>query len=136
MLRFRRLCHAALCSILVMGCLPAPAAPPPSPPPPATTPRFVPRVALSRIDNGVPLLPDQRTRDQITVLRRRQVIGLFYLCLTEEGTVATVTMLKSTGFQAYDARLTAGVSHWRYRPFVVDGKPAPVCTEDSYTYGQ
>lgn len=114
----------------------APPPPPPPPPPPAATTREVPASALVRIDNAIPLIPDQLTQDQIRVLRRYRVIGLFHVCITEGGNVASITMLQSTGFQAYDARLLKGIRYWRYRPFLVDGQPVPVCTRASYTYFQ
>ena len=80
------------------------------------------------------IVPDQLTLDQSRVLRRYEVIGSFRLCITEAGSVAGVVMLESTGLQAYDAKLLAGIRKWRYRPFLVDGKPAPVCTTVYYGY--
>ena len=96
--------------------------------------RDVPAIALVRIDGGLPIDPDQMTWDQSRVLRRRRVIGSFYLCITGGGNVASVTMLESTGLQAYDAKVMEGIRHWRYRPYLVDGQPAPVCTTVYYGY--
>ena len=113
---------------------PAAPPPPPPPPPPATTTTDVPAIALVRIDGGLAIVPDQLTWDQDRVLRMREVIGSFYLCITEAGSVAGVTMLASTGFQAYDAKLIEGIRKWRFRPFLVDGQPAPVCTTFHYGF--
>lgn len=117
----------------------APLAPPPSPAPapaPATPATDVPEGLLVRIDIdiGIAVVPEQLTWDQIRVLRRNKVIGSFRLCITEAGSVAGVVVLESTGLQAYDAKLMAGIRKWRYRPFLVDGKPAQVCTTAHYGF--
>jgi hypothetical protein len=115
----------------------APLAPPPAPPPPpppATTTPDVPAAALVRIDVGMVVPPDQLTWDQIRVLRMSEVIGSFRLCITEAGRVAGVVMLASTGLEAYDVKLMAAIRKWRYKPYLVDGKPAPVCTTVYYGF--
>jgi len=46
------------------------------------------------------------------------------------------TVLKSSGFPAYDARLVDEVRRWRYTPFVIDGRPTPVCSVVQFVYNQ
>ena len=105
----------------------APPAPPPPPPPPPATPD-VPASLLVRTDGTGPIEPDPVTWDQIIVFRRDRGIGWFRMCITETGVVAGVVMLQSTGFRSYDAKLMEGIRKWRYRPYLVDGQPALVCT--------
>ena len=46
-------------------------------------------------------------------------------------------MLKSTGFSAYDQTIQSTIrGTWRYRPFLVNGKAAPVCTAVTFIYSQ
>ena len=54
----------------------------------------------------------------------------------QAGNVASVTQLKSTGFAAHDARIIEQMRTWTYRPFLIDGKPAPVCTAVTFIYSQ
>jgi hypothetical protein len=65
------------------------------------------------------------------------VIGSFKLCLTIGGDVGSVTMLRSTGFGAYDSKIQQKIrSEWRYKAYVVNGKAVPVCTAVTFIYKQ
>jgi hypothetical protein len=43
-------------------------------------------------------------------------------------------MMKSTGFENYDQKIVQAMHDWRYRPFLHDGKPTPVCTAATFVY--
>ena len=46
-------------------------------------------------------------------------------------------MLKSTGFPGYDQTITSTIKGtWRYRPFMVNGRAAAVCTAVTFIYSQ
>jgi protein TonB len=45
-------------------------------------------------------------------------------------------MLKSTGAIAYDRKIEREIYGWRYRPFILNGEPTPVCTTVTYVYSQ
>jgi hypothetical protein len=40
------------------------------------------------------------------------------------------------GSTAYDRKLEREIYGWNYRPFRVDGEPAPVCTVFTFVYSQ
>ena len=65
-----------------------------------------------------------------------KLAGAFKLGLTDNGGIASVHQLKSTGFSAYDAKIQREMRTWRYRPFVVNGKAVPVCTSVTFIYSQ
>ena len=45
--------------------------------------------------------------------------------------------VKTTGFDPYDTEIERVIrGTWRYRPFLVEGKPEPVCTAVTFIYSQ
>jgi hypothetical protein len=81
--------------------------------------------------------PDEVTTMEINRSGKERVVGSFKLCLSVGGVVTSVTMVKSTGFPAYDAKINNTIhSEWRYRPYNVNGKPVPVCTAVTFIYTQ
>ena len=116
--------------------LPAPASGSAGTPP--APPLNAPPTALerNRIAGDKNIVPDDATKNEIAKRRVPRVIGSFKLCLDITGDIADVKMLKSTGFPAYDARLQEGIRTWKYRPFLIDGKPTPVCSAATFIYSQ
>jgi len=113
--------------------------PPPPPPPPPQPPQNVPPTMLegSRISGEKMIAPDDVTKTEIQRSGKDKVIGSFKLCLTVDGSISSVTMLKSTGFGAYDTKIQGKMrSEWRYKPYNVNGKPVPVCTAVTFIYSQ
>jgi protein TonB len=114
-------------------------APPPPPPPPPAPPQNVPPTMLegSRIAGDKNISPDDVTKTEIARSGKDRIIGSFKLCLTVQGTIASVKQLKSTGFPAYDNRILSTIQgSWRYKPYNVNGKAVPVCTAVTFIYNQ
>jgi protein TonB len=115
------------------------APPPPPPPPPPAPPQQVAPAALDalRIAGDKNILPEDVTKTEISRSGKDRLVGTFKLCLTLEGNISQVNMLKSTGFPAYDSKIQGKIrGEWRYRPFTVNGKPTPVCTAVTFIYNQ
>jgi protein TonB len=115
------------------------APPPPPPPPPPAPPQNVPPTALdaNRIAGEKNIVPDDVTKTEISRSGKDKLIGSFKLCITADGNIASVNQLKSTGFPSYDSKITGTIrGEWRYRPFMVNGKAAPVCTAVTFIYSQ
>jgi periplasmic protein TonB len=112
--------------------------PPPPPPPPAPPPNVAPNALdANRISGEKNIVPDDVTKTEISRSGKDKLIGSFKLCITVDGNVASVSQLKSTGFGAYDSKITNTIrGEWRYRPFTVNGKPTPVCTAVTFIYSQ
>jgi len=122
----------------IVGGVPTPAPPPPPPPPPAA-PQNVPPTALAQLRTGgeAQIQPDDVTKTEIQRSGKAKVVASFKICITAGGAMDTVKMLKSSGFPAYDGKLQREIkSSWRYRPFMVNGKAAPVCTAVTFVYVQ
>jgi serine/threonine-protein kinase len=133
---------------------PAAAAPSPvqAPPPPvvaavqpavATPAMAVPQVIAptaldaNRISGEKSIIPDDATQGAISRAGTDKVISSYKLCIAADGAISAVTLLKSTGYPAYDDKIQATIRRgWRFRPFLINGKPTPVCTAIRFLYSQ
>jgi serine/threonine protein kinase len=114
--------------------------PPPTPPPmPPAPPQTVAPMALdaNRVAGEKDIVPDERTQADIFRSGVEKVVGSYKVCIAADGAISAVTQLKSTGFPTYDSTILDTIrSKWRYRPFVVNGKAAAVCTAVRFIYLQ
>lgn len=112
----------------------------PPPPPggvaiPSLVPTTVRRESLEnlRLEGDPAIQP--RLDDALAIATEELgVVAIVKMCLDREGSVSEATLLETSCFDDYDAKLLAGVRSWRYRPFLVDGQPAPVCTSYTFVY--
>jgi len=58
------------------------------------------------------------------------------ICLSEKGSVKSVSVLKASAYPKYDAKIVKEMKSWKYRPFLVDGKATPVCSAITMIYVQ
>jgi len=115
------------------------APPPPPPPPPPSPPTNVPPTLLegNRIAGNKLIVPEDADKLTMQQSGKDRVIGSFKLCLDATGAVSAVTQLKSTGLPGYDAKIQNEIqASWRYRPYLVNGKPVPVCTAVTFIYSR
>lgn len=90
-----------------------------------------------RVSGEKYIIPDDRTKLDIQLSGVSRVVGAFKLCLDDTGHVEHVTMLRSTGFAAYDDTIVHTISRtWIYLPFMDEGRAAPVCTAVTFIYSQ
>lgn len=107
---------------------------------PAADAVMVPPPALEpyRRTGNFNIRPDEATRQQIAssaaVHNDSHIVGQFRMCVDRNGDVSRVQIVQSTRFETYDQAIVAGMRGWKYRPFVVDGKPAPVCSLVTFVY--
>jgi serine/threonine protein kinase len=133
-----------------------PLAPPPSASPPASAPTSPPAVAAAappapvttqnvaptvldanRTSGDKEIVPDESTQSEIARSGTDAINGAFKVCVTDDGSINTVTQIKSTGFPSYDVKIQNTIRKtWRYRPIMVSGKPTPVCTAVRFVYRQ
>jgi hypothetical protein len=66
---------------------------------------------------------------------RREWAMLFRICISIEGTVSTVAVLKSANVEI-DRVLSNAIQSWRYRPRVVDGAARPFCHPIRFIYSR
>ena len=78
--------------------------------------------------------PSSVTQSQMAREGRNRVEGLVNLCVTAGGAVTSVSLRNSTSYPDYDQRLLEAVRDWRYRPYMVNGAPVPVCSVVKFVY--
>ena len=93
-------------------------------------------VEALRIAGDKMIGPDDVTKTEIQRSGKEKLIGNFKLCLSVTGDVSSVTQMKSTGFSAYDSKILREMRTWKYRPYMVNDKAAPVCTVVTFIYSQ
>jgi hypothetical protein len=124
--------HPALASLPQVAA-PLPLAVPAAP----VAPMVIAPQALdaNRIAGVHDIAPDSATELQIQRSGTDRVVASFQLCVSPDGSVSGVTAVRSTGFAAFDAKITTAIREtWRYRPFLVDGAPATVCSKVNFGY--
>ncbi|HEY1810799.1 MAG TPA: energy transducer TonB [Kofleriaceae bacterium] len=116
-----------------------PPGPPPPPPPPGSGGNVVPPNALEaqRIAGTKLIEPDDATKREISRAGKDRTISSFKLCIAVDGKIASVRLLRSSGFPAYDQKIIDTIQgEWRYRPYMIQNKAVPVCTAVTFIYNQ
>lgn len=110
--------------------------PPPPPPPPSLIPMNVPPTMLeaNRIRGIRVIVPDSHTITAIESSGRTTAVASIKMCLDDTGTIASLKLLKSSGFPDYDRKLERGMRTWAYRPYAINGRNVPVCTAVTFIY--
>jgi hypothetical protein len=108
------------------------------PTPPASAQNVAPSALdANRIAGDKRILPDDMTMSTISRSNRDQVVGAYKLCVSPDGSIASVSQLTSTGYADYDQKIAATIRRtWRYKPYVIAGRPAAVCTAVRFVYTQ
>src|SRR6185295_5230476 len=87
--------------------------------PASAAPQIIPPNALdaNRIAGEKSIVPDESTMDAIGRAGTDKLISSYKVCVTVDGTISTVSQLRSTGFPAYDAKIQTTIRRdWRFRP--------------------
>lgn len=102
----------------------------------SSAPQSVPPVLLerNRIRGARQIDPDTATTTAIAKAGRSTVVASLKLCLNAKGQVTTVRRERSSGFPAYDAKLVREVRSWAFRPYLIAGTPAAVCSTVTFVY--
>jgi len=88
-----------------------------------------------RISGDPQIQPPDPVRVQMVEKRQEQAVGTIRMCLARDGSVASLRVMRPTGYPAYDERLTARMREWRYRPYrTADGNAVPVCTAVTFIF--
>ena len=99
-------------------------------------PRVVDPVMLEplRTRGSQLIVPDDATKAKIAQTDARRAIGSFKLCLDTKGAPTHVTVIKPSGYDAYDQKIMREMATWAYKPYVVAGSAVPVCTAVTFIY--
>lgn len=105
---------------------------------PPAKPRVVAAHVISgrRISGNSHIVPPDPVKLRIANDGRSQVVGAVLMCLDTSGRVAKLKMVRTTGYNPYDAKILREVRRWRYQPYRVNGTAVPVCTSITFIYRQ
>lgn len=111
---------------------------PPPPPPPPAPPQNIPPTLLEplRTQGTARIPPDDATKVEIAKSGKSKVVASFKLCVSTTGAVTQVTLLKSSGFAAYDETLKTAMRGWAYQAYRVNDQPVAICTAVTFIYSQ
>jgi hypothetical protein len=106
------------------------------PPPPPSSPQVVTPIDLDshRISGQVKIVPDAKTRAAIAKAGKATVLASAKVCVDKGGAISSVTIVRPSGFPAYDDEIKVGILAWRFRPYLVNGVATPVCTAYMFVY--
>jgi hypothetical protein len=91
----------------------------------------------NRIAGDRTITPDSATVDAISRAGTDKLVSTYKICITATGAIDLVSQMKGSGYPLYDEKIRNAIrSEWRYRPYVVDGKPQAVCTAVRFIYSQ
>lgn len=107
----------------------------PPPPPKAEPPKIIPQKALEakRISGTTQVQPPNNVAVKINRAGKK-VRATYKFCLNKSGRVKSVSRLASSGHPSYDNKIKGEIRKWKYRPFLVNGKPIEICSTVSFVY--
>jgi outer membrane biosynthesis protein TonB len=123
--------------ILVAACAHSQSRREPGAVPPTGAVEVTPQeLEAQRIEGDLVLTPDADTKTAINARGNPRLELQARYCVDVDGRVASVQILKSSGFPRYDRRIPWLLSYWKFRPRMHDGAAVPACTTFTMFYEQ
>lgn len=99
-------------------------------------PAVIPPTVLAglRVSGDTQIVPPDPVKTMMLRDGRDRTTASLKVCIGATGAVTSVAVIGSTKYPAYDARLLAAVRAWRYRPYTINGAPAPSCSAVTFVY--
>jgi hypothetical protein len=86
-------------------------------------------LSANRIAGTNAIAPDDPTVAAMRRANKEFVVSKWKLCVGADGKVIDVESILGSGWDSYDNQIRTTIQQtWRYRPFIVDGKAASVCS--------
>jgi len=63
-----------------------------------------------------------------------KTLGTLKICIATDGGISSASVLSSTKYPAYDSKLLSSVRSWKYKPYLVNMTPMPVCSTVTFVY--
>lgn len=87
-----------------------------------------------RISGETQLHPSDLDKTAMSRDGKERVTASFKTCVNPAGAVASVAMIKSSGYPAYDQEIAAAMRAWRYRPYVIGSQAVMACGIVTFVY--
>jgi protein TonB len=100
--------------------------------PPPAAPKFLPpTVAKGQLAIDPSVAPYKPTLPPALAKAGMTLWAMVKLCVKQDGNVDEVKILKGAD-PSLDPLIIVAMKNWRYRPYSVDGRPVPFCTNVRY----
>ena len=121
--------------------MPAPVPPPAAPVAPPAAParkdyKPVPLAELEKLRIGGDRQPEL-PRNVKQIMNRDSVKAVMIAaktCINEQGTVASVTLMKGSEYDEANNKIVGDIKKWRFKPYMSGGVATPVCTAVMLNY--
>jgi TonB family protein len=80
--------------------------------------------------------PDSDDKGRLLHSSTRHVRTAVKFCVDETGAVQEAVTVIASPLPKFDAIALRHVRAWRFHPYLIDGKPAPVCAASTFLYTQ
>lgn len=108
-----------------------------TPPRPPITPNISARdLELRRLSGNMNVFPSDPVKNAIHARRMGDLLIPIKVCISHDGRVDEVEVMKPTGLIAYEADLLNAVASFRYKPMTIDGRPIRICSAVQFLYRQ
>ena len=109
---------------------------PECPPPVVERPKVVSLQAVeaARLSGNADIALPPEVKQAVYAEGKREVLAMAKLCLGRDGVPTEVSIKKSSGYPAADARIRDEMLRWRYRPYKVNNEAFAVCTSIMFRY--
>jgi TonB family protein len=87
-----------------------------------------------QVSGDTNVLASKLTRDSMIRNHVNSLRAVVKLCVDTTGLVTDSTMVERSGYTEYDSKLVEVVREWRYRPYLINSTPAPVCSTVEFIY--
>lgn len=87
-----------------------------------------------RISGETQIHPSDVTKSQMLHDGANRTLGTVKLCIAVDGSISSTSLISSTKYAEYDAKLVSTARTWRYRPYTVNGRPMPACSAVTFVY--
>jgi hypothetical protein len=78
--------------------------------------------------------PPERVRVDMMHQGKDRLLTTVQLCVDVHGNVSTLRVRGSSGFPSYDDKILREMRDWKYRPYLVNKMPSPMCTVTMFDY--
>ncbi|MEO7732269.1 MAG: TonB family protein [Kofleriaceae bacterium] len=87
-----------------------------------------------RISGDTQVHPSESSQSRMSRDGQTKIVGSVHLCMSTDGSIASVAMAKPTQYDEYDQALLSAVRGWRYRPYTVNGVAVKACSIVTFIY--
>lgn len=96
---------------------------------------LVPPTVLAGLRHGdTQVYPPDTVKTLMMREGKDRVTGTIKVCIAADGGISSVSLVGSTKYPEYDARLVSAARGWRYDPYRVNDTPMPVCSTVTFIY--